>query len=96
MVALPSIQIYRIAFGILVFNSRLGLYKLLIGIFSLQLQDFQECSQVFPCLIASRARDNKWLFGTRNSNRDSMIKIHNHWIPQKKKKKKDIWYVVFK
>ena len=29
--------------------------------------------------------DNKCLFGTRDLNRDSVIQIHNHWVPQKKK-----------
>ena len=35
----------------------------------------------------------KWLFGTRNSNCDSVIQIHNQLVPLKKK---DVWYVVFK
>ena len=35
----------------------------------------------------------KWLFGTLFLSCDSVIQIHNHWVPLKKK---DVWYTIFK
>jgi hypothetical protein len=28
--------------------------------------------------------NSKWLLGTKDLNRDSVIQIHNHWVPLKK------------